>query len=106
MMIESEIERVVMRWAAEHPEPQYPTWEEWQKTNFPDAESAIFPCSFDSKKNVNRIIDEKLCLSATELMDATRNEAPWLEATDGGNVIRPGLAIKQESIMDFFKAKK
>lgn len=51
-MSESEIERVVMHWAAGHPEPQYPTWEEWQKTNFPDAESAIFPCSFDSKKNV------------------------------------------------------
>lgn len=51
-MIESEIERVVMHWAADHPEPKYPTWEEWQKTNFPDAESAIFPCSFDSKKNV------------------------------------------------------
>ena len=49
-MSESEIERVVMHWAAGHPEPQYPTWEEWQKTNFPDAESAIFPCSFDSKK--------------------------------------------------------
>lgn len=63
MMIESEIERVVMRWAAEHPEPQYPTWEEWQKTNFPDAESAIFPCSFDSKKNVgcNRVESCKGC---------------------------------------------
>lgn len=24
-----EVERVVMSWAAEHPEPVYPTWEEW-----------------------------------------------------------------------------
>ena len=23
------IERIVMAWAAEHPEPVYPTWEEW-----------------------------------------------------------------------------
>lgn len=62
-------------------------------------------CSEADMKVINRIIDEKLLLSATALMDATRNEAPWLEATDGGNVIRPGLAIKQESIMDFFKER-
>lgn len=24
-----EIERLVMEWAAEHPEPEYPTWGEW-----------------------------------------------------------------------------
>ena len=23
------VERVVTKWAAEHPEPKYPTWEEW-----------------------------------------------------------------------------
>lgn len=56
-------EHIVMHWAAEHPGPKYPTWEEWQKTNFPDAESAIFPCSFDSKKNVgcNRVESCKGC---------------------------------------------
>ena len=63
-------------------------------------------CSEGEMELINRVIDEKLLLSATALMDATRNEAPWLEATDGGNVIRPGLAIKQESVMDFFKTKK
>lgn len=26
IMSESEVERIVMRWAAEHPEPKYPTW--------------------------------------------------------------------------------
>lgn len=25
----SEIEHIVMGWAAKHPEPQYPTWTEW-----------------------------------------------------------------------------
>ena len=25
----AEVERVVMQWAAEHPEPVYPTWGEW-----------------------------------------------------------------------------
>ena len=38
---------IVMHWAAEHPEPQYPTWKEWQKINFPDAQFTIFPCEFD-----------------------------------------------------------
>ena len=27
-----EVERRVMQWAAEHPEPVYPTWDEWQKS--------------------------------------------------------------------------
>lgn len=39
-------ERIVMRWAAEHPEPRYPMWKEWQKVNFPNASHDIFPCSF------------------------------------------------------------
>ena len=25
----SELERIVMDWAEEHPEPRYPTWREW-----------------------------------------------------------------------------
>ena len=28
----AEIERLVMEWAAEHPEPVYPTWGEWLQT--------------------------------------------------------------------------
>ena len=27
------VETAVMSWAAEHPEPQYPTWEEWLVAN-------------------------------------------------------------------------
>ena len=26
-----EIEKIVMDWAKEHPEPRYPTWQEWLK---------------------------------------------------------------------------
>lgn len=36
----------IMQRAAEHPEPRYPTWMEWQKANFPDAQVALFPCNF------------------------------------------------------------
>lgn len=32
-----EVERRVMQWAAKHPEPVYPTWDEWYRKNFPDA---------------------------------------------------------------------
>ena len=40
------IERIIMGWAAEHPEPRYPTWSEWQKANFPDAYMPLYPCNF------------------------------------------------------------
>lgn len=40
------IEEKIMDWAAENPEPRYPTWKEWQKVNFPNASHDIFPCSF------------------------------------------------------------
>lgn len=37
---------IVMRWAAEHPEPKYPTWEDWQKELFPEAADKICPLMF------------------------------------------------------------
>ena len=32
-----QIERIIMEWAAEHPEPRYPTWNEWYQECLPDA---------------------------------------------------------------------
>lgn len=43
-----EFEQIVMQWAKEHPEPQYPTWEEWHKENFPNASANFTPCTFAS----------------------------------------------------------
>ena len=40
------MEFIVTEWAKEHPEPQYPTWEEWQKENFPDADMVVNLCNF------------------------------------------------------------
>lgn len=37
-------------WAAEHPEPRYPTWNEWQHSMFPDAGDNMNPCSFLSHR--------------------------------------------------------
>lgn len=43
-------EHIIMNWAAQHPEPRYPTWEEWHKANFPDARHDICPIYFMSEK--------------------------------------------------------
>lgn len=49
------IERIIMDWAAKHPEVRYPTWAEWADSNFPDAYVQIAPCAF----TVCPIIDMK-----------------------------------------------
>ena len=45
----ADVERIAMDWAAANPEPRYPTWEEWQKANFPDAVNGICPETFMSE---------------------------------------------------------
>lgn len=41
------IEEYVTKWAKEHPEPQYPTWEEWLKATFNTTNAFGFhPCTF------------------------------------------------------------
>ena len=55
-----EVERRVMQWAAEHPEPVYPTWREWQNRMFPDADVDIVPCTFGSRDRLNCFL-EKTC---------------------------------------------
>ena len=47
------IEEKIMSWAAEHPEKIYPTWKEWQDTNFPNNDSLIRPCIFESEEYFN-----------------------------------------------------
>lgn len=34
----------VMDWAAEHPEPRYPSWNRWFRETFPDSIYATSPC--------------------------------------------------------------
>lgn len=55
----AEIEQVIMAWAAEHPVPRYPTWNEWQNSMFPDADGDISPCEFGSSDRFN--CAEKTC---------------------------------------------
>lgn len=54
-----EVEHRVMQWAAEHPEPVYPTWSEWQNSMFPDANEDMSPCEFGSWDRFN--CAEKTC---------------------------------------------
>lgn len=61
---DSMIESIVMKWAKEHPEPSYPTWDEWQNSVFPDADGHITPCRFGSK--VRFKCTEKTCYECRE----------------------------------------
>lgn len=56
---DSAIESIIMQWAAEHPEPSYPTWREWQNSTFPDAHTPIRPCEFGSRNRFK--CDGKTC---------------------------------------------
>ena len=42
----NDIERIVMDWAENNPEPRYPTWKEWQERTFPDALCDMCPRMF------------------------------------------------------------
>ena len=60
-----EVERKIRAWMAEHPEPVYPTWDEWQNSVFPDAEIDITPCAFGSRDRLNCFL-EKRCSTCKE----------------------------------------
>lgn len=45
-----EAEADIMQWAADHPEPRYPTWKEWQDTTFPNNDALMRPCIFESEE--------------------------------------------------------
>ena len=47
----AKVEAAVMDWASEHPEPRYPSWEEWQSDKFPDASINICPRMFGAVSN-------------------------------------------------------
>ena len=47
----AEIEHIVMDWAEKHPEPRYPTWNEWQEANFPNANAKVSPCAFSDSRS-------------------------------------------------------
>lgn len=48
----SDVERIIMAWAAEHPAPRYPTWREWQESTFSGATASVLPCSYVSRADL------------------------------------------------------
>ncbi len=55
------IERVVTQWAAEHPEPVYPSWEEGWRQLFPDSKFAPCPDCFGLKYRVDECVSGLTC---------------------------------------------
>lgn len=45
----ADIERIVMDWAAKHPEPRYPSWHEAWKQLFPDGQGSPCPAAYGMK---------------------------------------------------------
>ena len=56
---DSAMESIIMQWAAEHPEPAYPTWSERQDSTFPYTDRDIRTCEFGSKDRFK--CDKKTC---------------------------------------------
>ena len=45
----NELERIIMDWAAKHPEPVYPSWKEGWKQLFPNGIDTPCPSEYDAK---------------------------------------------------------
>ena len=45
----NELERIIMDWAAEHPEPVYPNWEDGWRQIFPNGIDTPCPSEYDAK---------------------------------------------------------
>lgn len=79
-----EVERRVMHWAADHPEPVYPTWNEWYMKNFPDAYydgkricPIVFACkrNCDSETSCDKCRDRPIPADIAEKLGIKPNEA-------------------------------
>ena len=58
-------EHIILEWAAENPEPKYPTWVEWWNENFNgDGRRMFTPCSFVSPAELGCSIGHDGCMSA------------------------------------------
>lgn len=68
--IMEEFEQTVEEWAADHPEPQYPTWKEWITETFTGVAAPPSPCQFmrtkDWEKAANVMCELVRCESCRE----------------------------------------
>lgn len=78
-----DVERLVMQWAAKHPEPVYPTWDEWQNSVFPDAETDITPCTFGSRDRLNCFLNKKCSTCKEQQIPADIAEKLGIKPKEG-----------------------
>ena len=78
-----DVERRVMQWAAKHPEPVYPTWDEWQDSVFPDAEIDITPCTFGSRYRLNCFLEKKCSTCKEQQIPADIAEKLGIKPKEG-----------------------
>lgn len=59
----NELERIILDWAAEHPEPVYPSWEEGWRQLFPDTDirHTLCPKVFGDKYKCDWCLDVNDC---------------------------------------------
>lgn len=57
----NELERIIMDWAAKHPEPVYPSWAEGWRRLFPDSKFAPCPDCFGLKYRVDECVSGLTC---------------------------------------------
>lgn len=69
----SNLESIVMDWAAANPEPRYPTWKEWHDTMFADSFVKEVPCP---KFFLDQARGEILCAESEGCPDCWSNPIP------------------------------
>lgn len=62
------LEPLILKWAEEHPEPRYPTWIEWQKSIYPEADEGVCPGKLCAEAN-------RRCTSST-CLDCRKRPIP------------------------------
>lgn len=61
----NELERIIMDWAAEHPEPVYPSWEDGWRQLFPESSGTPCPANY-GKKYRNICCLNTLCVNCKQ----------------------------------------
>ena len=63
--VDEGFEEMIMKWAADHPEPKYPTWMEWWDKNFAgNGRRMLTPCSFVAPSELGCSIGKDGCMVA------------------------------------------
>ena len=86
----NELERIIMDWAAEHPEPVYPSWEEGWRQLFPETCHVPCPDNFGPEYRVPECIRSAPCTACkSRPMPAEVAEKLGIKPIDGYGVEQP-----------------